>query len=301
MPRPLKFAGLQGRTIRAYRLSVERFCAYLRQEGLSVHTNHRLDVALGSYLDVLYQEGDSLAHAGHLLSGIKRFCPELRLHLPTASQYFRNWQRIHRPERAVPISWDLLQAMAGLCLTLGYPRVALMLYIGFFCFLRTSEMLALQSHHLLLHPKRSQMTVIIPFAKTTHGNPQVLMFEDPFVCHLARLLLQELPPATLLWQGQGGSFRTFWHALLEALHFSPGDYSPYGIRRGGATWHFMETASMDATLQRGRWTSAKTAKLYLDEGTMAMANFFWSPAQSRAVRKWSLKGAQYHKRLRQKN
>ena len=178
MPSHLRFAGLQRRTLRAYRLAVDRFLTYVRIHSLPLRRQADVDYAVSEFINAMYQEGDSLAQAGHLLSG-------MRLTLPTASQYFRNWQRVHRPVRAIPISWDLLQAMSGMCFTLGYHRVALLLYVGFFCFLRTSEMMSLQCMHLIPDRRSSRLTVIIPFAKTSAGNPQVLVFSDP-VCILLR-------------------------------------------------------------------------------------------------------------------
>ena len=265
----------------------------------SLRTQTEVDAAVADYINMLYQEGDSLAQAGHILSGLKRFIPQMRLKLPLASQYFRNWQRIHAPARAIPLSWDLLQAMAAVCLTLAKPGVSLMLYLGFFCFLRTSEMLALQWCHLILHERRPQISVIIPYSKTSNGNPQVLVFEDTNVWRLACTLQRTNRREAFLWPGRPHRFRCFWRSLLTLLHFGQEDYVPYGIRRGGASCFFLETASMDATLHRGRWTCAKTAKQYVDQGTLAMAKTLWNKAQRRSVRKWSLKGARILKRLRQ--
>ena len=94
------------------------FLHYVDSEGLGITSARTLDNALGEYLNCMFWDGDSVSAGGHVLSGIKRFYPRLKLKLPTASQYFRNWQRIHRPERAVPISWPLLRAY-GQCLS--YP------------------------------------------------------------------------------------------------------------------------------------------------------------------------------------
>lgn len=301
MPRHLRYAGLQGRTLRAYRLAVDRFLTYVRIHKLPLRSQDHVDAAVGEYINTLYQEGDSLAHAGHLLSGLKRFCPGMRLGLPTASQYFRNWQRVHRPERAIPISWDLLQAMAGLCLTLGHLRVALLLYIGYFCFLRTSEMMSLQCLHLIPDRRSARVTVIVPFAKTSEGNPQVLIFKDARVHKLTLTVLNACGSQDYLWSSTSTQFRSFWICLLEAVGFSSEDYLPYGIRRGGATWFFLTTGSMDATLHRGRWSCSKTARMYIDQGTLSMARTLWSARQRKCVKKWALKGATYLARLRQQN
>lgn len=299
MPKHLRFAGLQRKTLRAYRVAVSRFLKHVSVCHLPLKTNAEVDIAVADYVNTLYQEGDSLAQAGHLLSGLKRFLPHLRLRMPTSSQYFRNWQRIHAPDRAVPIGWDLLQALGAVCLTLDQPGVALMFYVAFLAFLRTSEMLSLQLFHLILHERKPQISLVIPFSKTSSGNPQVIVFEDPFVWKLALTVQSSCARDSFLWPGLPHHFRRFWRGLLCVLNVGEDDYVPYGIRRGGASWHFLETASMDATLHRGRWTCAKTARQYIDQGTLALAKTLWTSNQKRAVRKWSLKGARILKRLRQ--
>eukprot|EP00435_Cladocopium_sp_Y103_P065153 s738_g27.t1 len=272
------------RTLRAYRLGLDRFLLFAKIEKLPLKNQKHLDFAVGEYLNALYQEGDSLAQAGHLLSGLKRFHPSWRFKLPIATQFFKNWQKIHHPERAVPISWELLLAMAAACVTQGYPGVSLMLLLGFVCFLRTSEMLSLQCLHIIPHRDGHHLTLIVPFAKTSSGNPQVLSCSDPRVWSLAKQVIEANSPTTFLWPSTPGAFRRFWVAILALFNFEPTDYSPYGIRRGGATWFFLETASMDATLQRGRWSCGRTARQYIDQGTLAMARFLWTgPQRRRAI------------------
>ena len=299
MPTHIKFAGLRSKTLRSYGVALERFLQFVDSEELKISSTSSLDYALGEYLNCMFWDGDSASAGGHVLSGIKRFYPQLKMKLPTASQYFRNWQRIHRPERAVPLSWPLLKSMAGLCLTLDYPGVALMLYVGFVCLLRTGEMMSLQCLHLLPHQSRPEVTVIVPFAKTSNGNPQVLQFTDFYLWKLTQSVKRSSDPAKFLWVGSPAGFRLFWKQLLVTLGFHPGDYTPYGIRRGGATWYFLETQSMDATLLRGRWTMAKTARQYIDDGTLALAKRSWTKVQSKTVKKWSCKGTKLLKRLRQ--
>lgn len=280
-------------------MALERFLDFVEKEGLEVKTTKQLDHLLGEYLNTMFWDGDSVSAGGHVLSGIKRFYPQLKLKLPTASQYFRNWQRIHKPARAIPISWSLIRAMGGVCLTLGYPSVALMLFVAFICFLRTSEMLSLQCLHLLAHATRPEVTVIVPFAKTSNGNPQVLQFEDVNLWKLTKSVKANYDPTNFLWVGSPSNFRDFWKRLLSLLEFADDDYTPYGIRRGGATWFFLETGSMDATLARGRWSVAKTARQYIDDGTLALAKMVWTKVQRKQIRQWSKRATRHIRRLRQ--
>lgn len=295
----IRFAGLQQRTLRAYRQALEGFLEYLSREEISMNSVSQLDKALAEYINGMFQEGDSIAVAGHLLSGVKRFLPNLRLKIPTAGQYFRNWQRIYQPVRATPISLELIQAMAAVAWKVS-PQAALLLLLGFSAMLRTVEMLTLQYQHLLLHEGKRDVTVIIPFAKTSNGNPQVVRCSDPDLWSLLDQLKRKFHQTTYVWQGNPRSFHRMWKDLLACLNFNAGDYVPYGIRRGGATEYFLATGNMDATLHRGRWMTPKTAKQYIDHGTLVLAVHTWSRTQRTLVKKWSTKCVQKFTRLRQK-
>ena len=117
----LKFAGLQGRTVEAYGKALQQFLSYLTRERLRIRSVSNLDLHLSEYINILYQEGEALSVAGHLLSAIKRFIPEFKLRLPAASQFHRNWQRLHVPVRATPIPVGLLEGLAALCLSIDEP------------------------------------------------------------------------------------------------------------------------------------------------------------------------------------
>ena len=43
-------------------------------------------------------------------------------------------------------------------------------------------------------------------------------------------------------------------------------FQPYSLRRGGATAYFRATRNMEMALDRGRWSSARVARIYLNDG-----------------------------------
>eukprot|EP00438_Fugacium_kawagutii_P016608 Skav236394 [mRNA] locus=scaffold29:273428:287604:+ [translate_table: standard] len=92
-------------------------------------------------------------------------------------------------------------------------------------------------------------------------------------------------------------FRRLFTSYMGVLGFQPDDYAPYCLRRGGATWYFQSTLSYDATIARGRWACVKTARQYIDEGTMQLAHVSWNRSQRRLVKRWQTSCRQY--RLRQ--
>ena len=282
----LAYVGLHPRTLRAYRLSIDRFLKFLRKRRLPLKSSRALDLHLAEFIDVSYQEGEPLSYAGHLLSAIKRFHPELRLVLPRASQLLRNWQRCYVPSRAVPASWPLVEAMMGIAFSKGNSLFALLLAFGFNCLLRTNEMLSLTHKHVVFHGQGNAISLVLPGSKTSQGNPQVLLVSDLRLVSMARSLVRP-GSGSLLWPHGPHQFRQFFASCLTTLHFQEGSYTPYCLRTGGATWYFQTTLSLDATVTRGRWSCAKTARQYIDEGTAQLAQVAWTRSQQAAVRQWS--------------
>ena len=284
--RSLQFAGLHPRTLRAYRQALDRFLRYIRRKRLSLRSPRSLDRQLAKFIDVSYQEGEPISYAGHLLSAVKRFHPELRLELPRSSQYLRNWQRCYTPARAIPASWQLVQGLMGLAWDRGSPHFAVLIAIGFNCLLRTSEMLGLTHKHVVFHPQGNGMSVILPGSKTSQGNPQVVLVTDSKLISFARVVIDPSKTA-LLWNEGAHRFRALFSSLLEALGFKADSYTPYCLRRGGATWHFQSSLSLDATVTRGRWSCTRTARAYIDEGTAQLAHVSWSHQQRTLVNRWA--------------
>ena len=87
--------------------------------------------------------------------------------------------------------------------------------------------------------------------------------------------------------------------MLPCLGFETSDYAPYGLRRGGATHHFLTLGQMDVTVARGRWAHAKTAKIYIDDGALALAEMLWTSRQKRLVKKMAKKFSPLCTQLRQ--
>ena len=58
--------------------------------------------------------------------------------------------------------------------------------------------------------------------------------------------------------GSNGSFRL-------GVGFEATALTPYCLRRGGASWHFLKYGSYDLTQALGRWQQQKTARQYIDQ------------------------------------
>ena len=294
----LGFVGLQPKTVRAYRLALDNFLRFLGRRSIHHMRPSRLDFYVSEFINSAYQEGDPLAYSGHLLSALKRFHPELRLQLPVSSQFYRNWARNHVPTRAIPASWPLVEAMIAVAYHQKQTAAGLLLGLGFNCMLRTSEMLQLTWKHIVVHPSRAALSVILPKAKTSIGNPQVLQVTDLQLIAMASSHLDALrsrDKQLLIWPKSAAAFRDLFQDLLVHLGFGPQSYLPYSLRRGGSTWLFQHSLSLDLVVTRGRWACSKTARQYIDQGTLQLAQVTWTPHQCRQVEHWRKVGL----RLRQ--
>eukprot|EP00438_Fugacium_kawagutii_P034925 Skav206386 [mRNA] locus=scaffold834:537491:538219:- [translate_table: standard] len=232
------------------------------------------------------------------MSALKRFYPHLRHRLPIASQFYRNWTKAYIPVRATPLAWTLLEAMMGYALYHNQLRMALLLGLGFDAMLRTSEMLNLTVQHLVFHPRKAKVSLVIPTSKTSQGNPQVILVEDAVLVTLAKQVAASQRSSSLIWKGSPQAFRKAFEKILRKLGFPCGSYYPYSLRRGGATFHFQTFSNLDLTVQRGRWACARTARVYIDSGTAQLAHSQWTRSQVDLIKLYRQRGRDV--RLRQK-
>ena len=60
-------------------------------------------------------------------------------------------------------------------------------------------------------------------------------------------------------------FRKWFARALEETSLAALPCKPYSLRRGGATQSFLETQSYSAVCQRGRWSSERTSRIYIQD------------------------------------
>jgi hypothetical protein len=88
-----------------------------------------------------------------------------------------------------------------------------------------------------------------------------------------------------LFSGCQAQFRQRFSLLLHDLELHEWGFKPYSLRRGGATHHFQLNGQLSSTVVKGRWGSAKSARVYINDGLATMASFRFDPNQSRKINK----------------
>ena len=270
----IKYEGLRPMTITRYRRQINCFFEYLSDNDLDLPVDFDdLDETVGEFINHLYQDDYPINYGNDLLSGLKRFFPKCRRHLETSSTYMRSWNKTVGRRRALPLPSELLIAMAMLALLRNKRRTALALLVGFSALLRTGEVLSLCKSTMAVHGKGTLLSISLPDSKSGHrrGELEQVLIHDPLIIRLAENVLEDMAQNDNLLDM---SYREFARTITElAACFGCTDptLTPYCLRRGGATWHFTKYQCYDTTQELGRWTSAKTAKQYINQATSEIA------------------------------
>ena len=260
----LKFCGIVLRTRKRYESQLRKFFQFLKDESLPLPASYRqLDQGLAEYIDHMFQEGEPLGYAGDLLSGVSRWVPHARAHIPTARLWFRNWGREVVRKRALPVPAEVVQGLAGIALALGRHDLAALLPLGFVCMLRTSELCNLKRREVVFGPRGSAI-ISLHQTKTSGPNTEECVLEDKVIVNALKRACKGLQPDDVIFSRPARFFGDELRWLAKFIGFSHKRLTPYSLRRGGATWHMHKFGSLAMTALAGRWKHQTTAKIYID-------------------------------------
>ena len=269
----LKSLTVQPITKKRYQQGLDLFFQHLKAEGIVLPKKRdRMDDICSDYLEHLWASGEGRASASNFLAAIQDFDPKLRHCLPGSWRLMRTWTTQEIPNRAPPLPEPVLRAMVGWSFLHDHFQFGLSLLVGFYGLLRTGELLALQSFQI--HMISPAQPAVLSLGLTKSGRRQGAA---------ESVTLSERPVLQMLWHWKQAAkphdFLTskphVWRAqfleCLTALKLTQWDFRPYSLRRGGATFYFVKTGSLDRVLLLGRWTAVKTARIYINSGLALQA------------------------------
>ena len=269
----LRDATLAPLTVRLYR---EAFSALWQWIGRSPPEfcldNAAYDSMLSEFIEHCWEGGQTRALAGNALSGSLAAYPELRRRGSLNESWFflQAWSRIEIPNRAPPMPPIVLLAFVLFFIWERDFAGAFLLAAGFDGFLRTNEMLDLQLGDVLVDERD---TGVLNLRRTKSGQRNAAyeagVILDPLVGQLWRLFSRQLPAEChheLPVHLKPKQFHSRFAAAAAHFHLSHFKFRGYSIRRGGATSFYRRTGSMPRTIDRGRWATAKVARIYVTDG-----------------------------------
>jgi hypothetical protein len=162
-------------------VAVERFLMFLLMTGTAYPTTFEgLDAVASTYIDFLWQEGESRGQAGDTLSGLGHFLPATKRHLVGSWQLVTAWQRAELPSRAPPLTQLYTYALADYCRERHWTDTLVLLLLGFHSFPRTGELFSARCRDYVFNDQRTLVTWTLPLSKSgqREGAQEALSLDD---------------------------------------------------------------------------------------------------------------------------
>ena len=277
----LKSLTVQPVTRARYKNARESFYAWLRTENLLLpHTPFRLDMVVSDYLEALWAQGKGRSEGSNLLAGLQDAQPHLKGKLPSSWRLMKTWVTHETPNRAPPLSLDVLHLLVGFALFKGQSLFALSLLLAFHGLLRTGELLSLQARDISVSKAKGPAVINLGLTKAgkRQGAAESVTLHGEDVCRRLHQWVSRVPGHTSL-TGPPHLWRKQFSDYLKALHLDQFQYRPYSLRRGGAAYYFQTYGTFDKLLVLGRWQAASTARIYVNEGLSVLTSLKipWTP------------------------
>eukprot|EP00438_Fugacium_kawagutii_P011317 Skav205072 [mRNA] locus=scaffold142:444791:445402:- [translate_table: standard] len=167
------------------------------------------------------------------------------------------------------MSPSLLLAFAGVLLKWQWRRLSRLCVVAYCGLLRTGEMFLLRKRDVILPGKQGGSAVLfLQDTKTSQRNHllwEKVVISEKLGIHCLKLLCRNRRPDDYLVDETAGKLRDLWKQVVAHLGLEQFHFLPYSIRRGAATACYVNGATFDELLEKGRWKHIATASLYIDQ------------------------------------
>ena len=262
-------ARIKASTLLKYRGAAQQFVDYLAAVNLPLPcTWDDMDICLQDYLEHLWAEGATKGQANDALSGVQHLL-RTRRQYPGAWRLLSVWGRLEIPQRAPPCPPLVVAALAGWAQAKGEIAFAATVLAAFHLCLRTGEALGLSSSVLQLKAC-GRGVASLPWTKTSchKGARETVTLDDPLVGAVIHMQLQR---DARLWPSTSRAFHVLFRTGLQQIGCKHLGLTPYSLRRGGATHEYLLSGDLSKVMLRGRWSSQRTAKIYIQDGAAILA------------------------------
>ena len=280
---PLAEAGITLKTRLRYFAGLQRILEFVR---LALSWAD-LDDRIAAWIERQWELGESIGIISDSLCGLTFYLPAARHQVPECWRLFRTWRKAEIPNRAPPITAEVLWGFTGFCLSHNWLRTACILATAFHCMLRTGEAMHIAPRDFLL--RRGHGILKLHQTKTGRSWEEYIRIEDARVLTILTSLLPLLGhdhPDKPLWRGSPQLFRSTLQHIIAHFQVEHLQLRGYSLRRGGATDDFERYGSLERTLQRGRWQSSR-ARLYLADGAARLTHLRLNAVQLARIRQYA--------------
>ena len=227
----------------------------------------------------LYTSGRPYSHYAETINSIGAQQPGVRRLLSGAWDLAFSWLREEPYEHHVACPYQVMLAATTLAIVWGWPRVAGAILLSWGAICRIGEVVAAKRSDLVLPVDTggALWTVMLrvgePKTRFRAARHQLARLDWQDLVGVIVSIYEDLHPSARLWPWSPQALRTRFKQLLEALGL-PTVQGPLGrpldlgsLRAGGATHLLMVTEDSELVRRRGRWISARTMEIYLQEAS----------------------------------
>ena len=161
------------------------------------------DDMVSEYIEHLWESGAPKSAANYVVAAIQFYRPETKHHLTWSWKLVKVWNQLEVPQRATPLTPELLMAFAGQAFKWQQWELGWLLVVGFTLFLRTGELFtkskpkmwswAIEPGCFTCHPLKVAKRLFLPLER--------IEMAEQITFQAFRALLQKKQPGDLLWTG----------------------------------------------------------------------------------------------------
>ena len=261
-----------------YDKALASFLTFLSDNNLTLPCQRdQVDGLAAEYLEHLWFTGAGRGLASDTLAALQDQDSRLKGLLPSSWRLLKTWHSHEIPSRAPPFPEYVLHCLVGWSLMRENFSFAVSLLVGFYCLLRTGELLSLEKRHFSLSVQTGIAVVTLGYTKggKRMGVAESVTLTNEVAISFLRQWLK-LSHDHQKFASSPSAWRATFSQGLKELNLDDFDFRPYSLRRGGATWYFSKFNSLDKVMIMGRWQAARTARLYLNEGLATLAEMHFT-------------------------
>ena len=269
LPRGLLESSVGPATLKAYKSALTSFLAWLQEEEVrSVEKVEKLDILLLHYFEHLAsrRDGGGRQLAANTRAAIILFLPNTRWKLNYSLRALKGWTRRRPSKQRPPLPSELLILLIDSFRKSGSPDCEWVTRACFEGYLRLSEALGAKAGDFDISGEDGVLA--LPKSKT--GLNQSVVIHSGEWLKLTKTLLRSKAKTDPLVSIRPPVFRKLFQASLSKLGVHASKFTPHSLRHGGATWDYLQGYPIADIVVRGRWTQAKTASRYIQQGRAAL-------------------------------
>ncbi len=128
------------------------------------------------------------------------------------------------------------------------------------------------------HSAVGMVVITDPKTARTAARVQHVVTHDEEVLLLCRVMWGELPPSASLGPGNTHMLERWFRWAMLGMRLKERQFTPGGLRAGGATHDYLAGSPVERLMWRGRWAAIGTLEHYVQECASVLATASLPPA-----------------------